>query len=332
MSSSPGTILPAADAFGRTAPLAFSATLPVTGVPLQVRSNAEAALQLAERTFGVWRTLDPALVAAGEAARLDIVVHGDALDAPASAPLTYRRHGDVFMAAGAGVLATVHLATRQAVVFVSPSVLDAHDWFMAHVNGLGLLAATQRDRVPIHAAAILHHGVAIVIMGPSGAGKSTLTYACHDAGAAALTDDTVFVSLEGTPRLWGHAEQAWIAPDAVRFFPRLAAHPIVTRTNGKRRIAAPLAREAGPMLAHAGPVVVVLLERSTGQVHLAPVQHDDMLRALSGDVDDGFDQYHAWRAPVVAWLAGQPAYRLAAGDDPCAAAAHLLDTVAGVVR
>ena len=322
----------ASDALGRTAPLTFSATIPVTGVPLEVRSNAAAALHLVERSFGAWRALAPSLVADGDGARLDIVVHGDALDAPASGPLTYRRHGDVFMAAGAGVLATVHLTTRQAVAFVSPSVLAAPDWFMAHVNGLGLLAATQRDRVPIHAAAIVHRGVAIVIMGPSGSGKSTLTYACHDAGAAVLTDDAVFVSMADTPRLWGHTAQAWIAPDAVRFFPRLATHPVVVRTNGKHRIAAPVAGEAPPALVHAGPVVVVLLERSRGPAQLTPIRDADVTRALSRDIDEGFDQYDTWRAPVVTWLAGQPAYRLAGGDDPGAAAAQLLDTAAAVTR
>lgn len=128
MSRDEGTVLRATDAFGRTAPLVFSATWPFAGVRLHVRSNAETALGLAGLVFSPWSSLDPGLVRSHPEAHLDIIVHGDAVD-PLPTRLDYRRHGSVFIAAGAGLQAAVHLDTGHAVVFVTPSALAAPDWF-----------------------------------------------------------------------------------------------------------------------------------------------------------------------------------------------------------
>jgi hypothetical protein len=322
VSALPPAFHAAHDAFGRTAALAFTASFPFLGVPLHVRSNAEAAVTLATQTFGPWASLASRLVRRDGHAHLDVIVHGDDTSPPSR--LDYRSHGDVFMSAGQGLLSTVRLDTQHAVAFVSPSALGAPDWFTAHVNGLGILAATQRDRLPLHAACIVRDTRAWVLIGASGIGKSTLTYACHDAGVEVLAEDTVFVSLAGEPRLWGHAACAWLAPDAGRFFPSLAGRPVVTRHNGKRRIAASL-EVAGrqPRLAHEGTVTVVLLTRGADGPAATPVGHRDVVSALAA-VDEGFDQYPEGRGAVVGWLSTQPAYRLAIGDDPARAVATIL--------
>lgn len=322
MSRLPQAFHAARDAFGRTAPLTFTASFPFLGVPLHIRSNAERALALATVTFGPWASLAPRLVRRDGHAHLDVVVHGDEASPPSR--LDYRSHGNVFMSAGQGLLSTVRLDTQHAVAFVSPSALGEPDWFTAHVNGLGILAATQRDRLPLHAACIVRDGRAWILIGASGVGKSTLTYACHDAGAEVLAEDTVFVSLAGEPRLWGHAACAWLAPDAERFFPVLAGRPVITRHNGKRRIAASLeVTGRQPRLAHEGTVTVVLLTRGADEPASTPVGPQDVGSALA-TVDEGFDQYPEGRGAVVDWLSTQPAYRLSIGTDPARAAATVL--------
>src|SRR5437868_7395608 len=93
------TFLPSADPFGRTTTLAFEASVPILGVPVRIRSNAEAVLDLTEAAFGAWRGLPDALIDAAARADLEIIVR-PATDEPLPARLTYRRHGDVLLAAG----------------------------------------------------------------------------------------------------------------------------------------------------------------------------------------------------------------------------------------
>ena len=77
MSALPPAFHAAHDAFGRTAALAFTASFPFLGVPLHVRSNAEAAVTLATQTFGPWASLASRLVRRDGHAHLDVIVHGD---------------------------------------------------------------------------------------------------------------------------------------------------------------------------------------------------------------------------------------------------------------
>jgi hypothetical protein len=235
----------------------------------------------------------------------------------------------VFLAGGGTCLFSVLLEQQHAICFVPARALDHEEWFTAHVNGCGVLAASQRDRVPIHAAAVVFEEQAILILGPSGTGKSTLAFACTAAGLRVVSDDSVFVSLEGpSARLWGYTRRAWLDPLAVRFFPELAGRPAVDRPNGKRRIPAPvLGPRESPVLTHAGPVALVRLERGRGRSSLAPLSRDVIATELAAPPEEGFDQYPDERPAVVNWLGTLPAYRLVTGGNPIAAA-HLLRQLA----
>lgn len=316
--------LPPADAFGRTASLSFTTTFPAYGVPLEVRSNAAAALDLAEVTFGAWRGLDRSLVRLDRPARLDVVVH-EPTGRTLPARLTYRRHGPVFLAASGSCLCAVLLEQQHAVCFVPQQALGDPEWFGAHVNGCGLLAVSQHDRVPLHGAAVVSNGHAAVLVGPSGIGKSTLAYACHAAGLQVLSEEAVFVSLgDGPPRLWGHVPSIWLDPLAVRFFPELAGQPVVERPSGKRRVAAPArAGEARPLLTHSGPTILVVLGRATPGAGLRGADRGTVESALAACEEEGFDQYPTERPAVEAWLTTLPAYQLDVGADPHLAAGML---------
>jgi hypothetical protein len=323
--SDPSFLVPI-DRFGRTASLAFEASFPVLGVPMRVRSNAEAAIALAADHFGGWLGLAEALVDRDCQATLDVVVL-PATDDPPPAGLSYRRHGPVFLAAAGPVQIAVVLDTRHAVAFVPRQALDDREWFTAHVCGFGLLAATQRTRVPLHAAAVVAGTQTLLLAGHSGAGKSTMAYACAAAGFSVLAEDTVFVALDARPvRLWGQASQIWLAADSPRFFPELAGEPVVVRANGKRRIAARAAMPWSPTLTTAGDAAVILLERGEGEPVLTRLEPDRAASVLDHDTTSGFDQYPDERPRLAAWFGTLPAYRLACGASP-QQAARLLESL-----
>ena len=204
---SDSAIIRPADPFGPLPSLPFETSFPVVGVPLAVRSNAAATMDLAAASFGAWQGLPDALVGRGPEATLDIVV-GPATGEPLPLRLESRRHGAVRLAAGGPLLAAVLTAERRALVFVPGQALDAPEWFATHVCGLAMLAVSGRWRVPLHAAAVVAGDHTLLLTGASGTGKSTMAYACAAAGFSVLGEDTVFVDLSGdTPRLWGYAPQ-----------------------------------------------------------------------------------------------------------------------------
>jgi hypothetical protein len=323
---SDSSFLMPSDAFGRTAVLAFEATFPVLGVPLRVRSNAEAAIALAADHFGGWLGLAEALVASGLQATLDVVVLPATAEPPPAA-LSYRRHGPVFLAAGGPVHIAVVLETRHAVAFLPRQALDDREWFCSHVGGFALLAVTQRTRVPLHAAAVVAGMQTLLLAGHSGAGKSTMAYACAAAGFSVLAEDTVFAELGARPvRLWGQASQIGLPADSTRFFPELAGEPMVERANGKRRIAARAAMPWSPALTTSGDTAVILLERGAGEPILTRLESDRAAAVLEHDATSGFDQYPDEQPQLAAWLRTLPAYRLDCGASP-QQAARLLESL-----
>ena len=322
-------LFPPADPLGRTATLAFDASFPVLGIPLRVRSNAEAVLDLAAGAFGAWRELAEGLVEAGPGADLDVVVH-PATDEPLPDRLACRRHGNVCLAAAGPVLATVLTAERRALVFVPAQALADGAWFETHVCAQAMLAVGGRGRVPIHAAAVIAGDHTLLLTGASGAGKSTMAYACAAAGFSVLGEDTVFVDLSGEPaRLWGYAPQLWLAPDGVRFFPELAAAPVAPRPGGTSCIRAAAVTPWAPTLTTAGRVSVVLLDRSAEEPSLTPIDGDEAAAFFDEDDSGGVDQDPDERPAVAAWLRRLPTWRLDAGDAPHRAA-RLLETLVAV--
>lgn len=310
---------PAADPFGRTAPLVERATFPVLGVPLEIRSNAAAVLALADAAFGAWRRLDPALVEPERTARLDVIVHPDGgADAPLPPALTLRRHGPVFVAgAGANLFVTL-LDRAHALAFVTPAALEDRAWADWHVLAWGRFAASLADRVPIHAAAVIEGGTAVLLLGPSGAGKSTLCYACARAGLPVLSEEVMHVGLARGLRLWGHARTITLDPGASRWFGELRGTAATVRPDGTTCLAVPVPPPAP--LTHQGPLVLCVLDRRAGAgPGLVPMPPPASPEAFFG-ADPGFDQMPDEFPRAAAALLAHPIVRLQLGAaDPTAA-------------
>ncbi|HMQ35093.1 MAG TPA: hypothetical protein PKD53_30525 [Chloroflexaceae bacterium] len=325
----------ATDLLGQTAPLTFALKVPLLGVPVVYSSNSPAVIKAAGRALAIWRDLPPELVAPGPPARVAVIVHpigpGDPKVPPAER-FVFRAHGDSFLAASGGNLLGAQMAASVATAFVTPE-LAADEPNLRHnvIECLGFLLVSHRDRTPVHAAAVVRGGRAVLLAGPSAAGKSTLCYACVRAGFGLLAEDTVSVSLEGGMRLWGHPSRIHLLPDAPRLFPELAGLAPRVQANGKLKLAVDVAA-LGPdrLVTHADRAVVCFVERAAGQAsRLAPMDAGEAAAALSDPREPGFDLLRD-RAPTVAHaLTAGGAYRLTVGADPAAAAAliaHLAES------
>lgn len=325
---------PASDLLGHSAPLSETLAVPLLGVPVVYSSNSAAVIACAARALERWSALPPALIAPGAPARVTIIVHPLGAGDPALPPaerFVFRAHGDCFLAAAGGSLMSAHMAAGVATAFVTPELAsDEANLRHSVIECLGFMLVNRRDRTPVHAAAVVRNGRAVLLVGQSAAGKSTLCYACVRAGFGLMAEDTVSVSLSGALRLWGHASAIHLLPDAPRLFPELAGLTPQVRANGKLKLAIDVAA-LGPerLVTHADRATVCLVERAPGQAsRLEPLPAADAVAALSDPREPGFDLLRE-RAPAVARaLTATGAYRLTVGADPAAAMAllaHLTD-------
>lgn len=318
---------PATDQLGHSAPLEHSLSLPLLGVPLTMRSNSARVLALAERALGHWRELAPALIEPGPPLRVDFVVHPDDAQPEATARVAdfvFRAHGDTFLAASGANLMSAAMAEGHALAFVTPAlVADEASLRTDVIERLALLLSTRRDRIPVHAGAVVRNGRAVLLVGSSRVGKSTLCYACVRAGFQLLAEEVVQVSLAQGLRLWGNSTQLHLLPDAPRFFPELADTPAGARLDGKLTVDL-AALAPARLVTHAETALVCLLERRTGQAsELEPIPAALAAAALSDIREPGFNPLRDQALAAATALVAGGAYRLRVGNNPSTAVALL---------
>jgi hypothetical protein len=328
----------AADPLGHTAPLDQRAWFPLLGLPLEIRSNSPAVIAAAERSFGHWRALEPALIEPIDPLTVSVVVHpadiieqqsgrrqpgtenhasGRSEGSQLKTEFIQRVHGDCFIASSGANLLTARMDHGQALGFVTPElVADDVQFRYSVLECLALLLASWRDRTPIHAGAVAHAGRAALLAGPSAAGKSTLCYACARAGFSLLAEDVVYVDLRAEPRLWGNPWRIHLLPDAPRLFPELADLPAQIQANGKRKLAIDVSRlGAAQPHCQAGRAAVCIVRRHGGRASaLTPIEPARAAAALSRDREPGFD-LHARAGEAAAALAARGAYQILLGSD-----------------
>ena len=208
---------------------------------------------------------------------------------------------------------TAQLDRGYAIAFVTEALVASEVYFQKQVlDTLGLLLATQRDREPIHAGAVVWQGRAMLLAGQSKAGKSTLCYACTRAGFELMAEDVVYIQREPGLRVWGHSACVHLLADAPRFFAELSDVPVKQLPNGKAKLAAPVAHTRR----FAEQAALCILERHP-QAHseATPLATDEALAALFAGVDEGFDLYPCARGAAAHLLSNSQCYRLRVGHD-----------------
>ncbi|HSQ95927.1 MAG TPA: hypothetical protein VLM18_07550 [Croceibacterium sp.] len=192
------------------------------------------------------------------------------------------------------------------------------------IEPLILFLVTRDGRTPFHAAAISDgDGLAVLLVGPSGAGKSSLALAAHEAGWTVLSEDTAYIQIDPSLRVWG-----W--PGPVHLLPGNKAargHPLRLR-NGRLKHAVPLAQSSEPPRSFE-QAVVCILERGTdvGLTRLTSTEAKNLMpqteagfRLLDADIQVAMDR-----------LVKVGALKLTLSADPAEAIA-LLDANLGEIR
>lgn len=308
---------PAPDQLWRNVPTPLIARYNVLGIPLEVTSNAPALAEMAADSFGGWGepTTDR------DALRLQLFLHR-APDAAVTglrpAPV-FRAQGDYFVLAVGGSLGFADRAAGYACAYLTPTLLDDRLFAqVGFVECLGLYLTTRYRRATLHAAGLVEDGRCVLLTGHNGAGKSTLAYAAVRAGMQLLAEDVVYLETHHQPlQAWGNPWHLHLLPDAVRFFPELAALTPVAQLNGeiKLRIRAAAIHAQAPVTQAVVAGVLLVGRGASRDSRLLPADPAQVRRALTQfDQDMGPEDQAAMLDAADRLIAGRLAH-LEVGSD-----------------
>ncbi|MBA3531288.1 MAG: hypothetical protein H0T73_05125 [Ardenticatenales bacterium] len=287
---------PATEPLGHTAPLDYQATFPLLGLPLEIRSNSEVVLDIAERAFGRWRALDIPTEITPHPLRVSVVLHSTQPGLLSPSPIrafSYRVHSGYLLASCEDNMLVAHPASGEALAFLTPQLVANEAHFRYNVlESLALYLLSKYDRTALHAGAVMRNGRALLLVGSSGAGKSSLCYACLQRGFSLLSEDVVYVALSPALRLWGNPHALHLLPDSPGLFPELSSVPAQIQANGKLKIAIDVAEQFGArrLCLYAEDATLCLLERHRGmESTLTPLTAQEAVDAMTADIESGYD-------------------------------------------
>jgi hypothetical protein len=187
--------------------------------------------------------------------------------------------------------------------------------------------------VGLHAGCVVRNGKAVLLAAASGVGKSTLTLALALQGWSLLADDWTFVANSPTGlRAWGMLTALKLLPDAVSYFPALAALSPAMALNGE------MSFEVDPWnffrvdrAIDAAPASLVLLERGPcaccrSHSHIKRCEPEEMQTALLREIEEqpvGVDGRNDNESSMIEQLCTLPCFKVRINGDPAAIAADL---------
>jgi hypothetical protein len=223
---------------------------------------------------------------------------------------------------GAGAEGEANADERSAWCSVPPAfIADPQALRSELLDPILLFLLTRDGLVPVHAAAFLLGPTAVLLTGPSGIGKSTLALAALRAGLSVLAEDTVYVELEPTFRLWGLVTAIHVFPTDA---PPAQDGPLRLR-GGRRKRAVPIPSAA--RATNADRAILCVLVRGA-DVGLERISSEAARQALSS-LEPGFDLLREETRGAVAALASGGAWRLTLSDRPADAVALLREAFDG---
>jgi hypothetical protein len=312
----------------RTAELRHVCEAHVLGIPVRFEGNSEYVLQVVEQSFGERNPAGPPDRRERQPRVRVFLQDGDEGGAE-RIPVRYRwPERDRLVISTPGSVAVAEVERREAYAFVTTTLAaDAGLFQYAVLEALTLMLVTAMDRQPVHAAAIVRKGVAVLLVGPSGSGKSTLTYAALKDGWRMLGEEAVYVQLKPSLRIWGMPRTVRLPLGSERLFPELQGRPAEWLPNGKHKIVVPVEGELGPGVASTARAAVCLIEPDADQAGLRPATPGEIERALTSQIDQGFDMDVAATRVVAARLAEPGGWVLRRVGHPAECVA-LLDRIA----
>lgn len=273
------------------------------GVRVRFRVDAAELREAVRRAYRAWAELP---VPDGPGVELRLSLRGRA---EPGAPRVEVREPSLLRLRGSGVRGVVDSERGAASCALSEGWLADPPRLAEEVlDTLLLFLLTPRDRVPLHAAAIVHHHTALLLAGPSGSGKSTLALAAARAGLPVLSDDAVYLQRHPRPRVWGMRRPIHVISSNARAAP--AGTPLRYRVGRwKERIDLP----AGPLWADRA--ALVLLEPGQ-RVAVERLSGDALAAALAARQEPGFDRFGGVLPDAVRAVARDGVWRVTLSRDP----------------
>jgi hypothetical protein len=281
----------------------------VLGVRIVFESNSLEALGSVRAAYGEMLPEDPAM----RARRVRIVVDDTMAGGPTTPEIRLPFPDQLILQLPLG-RAEADAARGEAIAQVSTAALSSASFRESVLDHLALFLVTRADRCPLHAAAIVRDGRALLVAGPSGAGKSSLTYAALREGFRILADDAVYVQTSSKLRLWGTPRGVHLPGSATRHFPELAGVPPALRPDGRSKISVEIPEPARAASPWEGAVGLCFLSASTDDRPMERLSPEDAVVEMRETIQGGFRRFAAemddcvrriaqggcWRVPVTA--------------------------------
>jgi hypothetical protein len=312
--------------------------LPVLGHPVRFATNDPRVLDVVRESFGAWAALDPALhVALPLATPVEIRIHVHAGTAPWVLPRYELVDADRLLlhldaqdpaadqANGERSVGAADRTQRCAAVTLGQAHLDHPATFRyGVVEALVRFLLTGPQRLPLHGAALVRDGRALVLGARSGTGKSTLAWAALHDDWSLLAEDIVYVQPAPSHRLWGGDALLHVPTASARFFPALAHRRADVRMGDASKIAV---RAPGAPALTARAMVLCAVDRGS-----APsLRRADRVTVIGRLVarEPGFARHaDALERALLSWPDVQT-WALTLGDDPHQALPLLRAMLAG---
>lgn len=310
---------PTADPLLRNVALSYRTEIAVLGIVTRFETNSAYVLALVEECFAGWRTVHDE---SAEPMSVRIAVHDGREEVDLAARYISTPDGRLLVHTQ-GSIAVVDPMRRESIAYVTTHLASERAQFRVSVVEavtFALLAAF--DRHPVHAAALVRSGRALLLAGPSGTGKSTLAYLAHTEGIDVLSDDRVWVQSNPHLRVWGRTDSVALRRDALARFPNAVVD--AEREGGKRVVAVP-SRPSSASFADDATVCILARGARAGLERLAAT---DTQRHLTAQMAPGFDRFPQREQAVLAALTARGGWRLTLSDDPREAwpfVVHMLD-------
>jgi len=289
----------------------------VMGIPVRFEGNSQYVLDAVKESFGKWEPVG-SVDRRERQPRVRVFLQEGDEGGSDPIPVRYRwPERDRAVVATPGSVGVAEVDRREAYAFVTTTLAaDAEFFRYVVLEALTLMLVTGMDRHPLHAAAIVRDETAVLLVGQSGAGKSTLTYAALAKGWRLLAEEAVYVQLRPSLRVWGMPRTVRLPVGSERLFPELQDCSPEWLPNGKRKIVVPVEPAPGPQLHSSDRAIICLIDPSGGEAGLREATAAEIERALTLEIEQGFDMDLAATRVLAAKLAARGGWVLRRGGHP----------------
>jgi hypothetical protein len=279
-------VMPLRDPLLAFVPLPFEQVFYPHGFPVQVKSNEQAVLQAAERSWGTsQQRFDEAQIEVRY-----LICKGPRKRAPA--PVCRAQCNVLTMVADEHNYASSDLMRGFGSAWLTEGTVDEVEYFRyTFLEGLVYGLLENLHLVSLHAACVIKNGHGVLLTADSGMGKSSLAYVCACRGWTYVSDDASSLIRRGTGRkVIGNPRLFRFRPSAADLFPELRDHAVLgAQAQTRFRKGKPsfeVWTESLPHIQIAGEASIdhiVFLKRQAqfkGSARLVPISRETALRRL----------------------------------------------------